>query len=321
MRMHAFGEPDALSADEADDPKPGPGQVLIDVRAIGVNFFDILICQGKYQSRPPFPFSPGAEVAGEVLAVGDGVDRVQVGQRVLALLSWGGYASRAIADEGRTFVIPDAMDFDTAAAFGIVYQTSYFGLVERAALARGETLLVHAAAGGVGLAAVQIGRALGARVLGTASSEEKRALIAEHGGEPIDYTQTGWVERVKELTDGRGADVIYDPVGGDVFSLSTKCIAFEGRLVVIGFASGQIPELKMNRVLLKNIAVTGLYWGAYIQHDPARIDRAMDKLFSMFVAGDLPVHIGARMPLTKAAEALHQVARRKVAGKMVLSPQ
>jgi len=303
------------------DPEPGPGQVAIDVRAVGCNFFDILIAEGKYQVRPPRPFSPGGEVAGVVRSVGAQVTGIRPGDRVFAMLGWGGYATVALAPAATVVRMPDAMSFEHGAAFGVVYQTSYFGLVYRAALQPGETLLVHAAAGGVGLAAVQIGKALGARVLATAGSPAKLAIARQHGADlAFDYSTPEWVEQVKDATGGRGADVIYDPVGGEVFDLSTKCIAFNGRLLVIGFASGVIPTIQVNRVLLKNIAIVGLHWGAYRQHDPAKIPQAMAALFEMYERGVVTPVVSSTYALADAAKALDEIASRKSIGKVVLVP-
>ncbi len=314
-------EPADLKLVELPDPVPKPGQVLIDVRAIGCNFFDILMVQGKYQVKPQFPFAPGGEISGVVRGTGDGVGNCRPGDRVFALLGWGGFASAALAPTAGVVRIPDSMSFEHGAAFGIVYQTSYFGLVYRAALQAGETLLVHAAAGGVGLAAVQIGKALGARVLATASSAEKLAIAKQHGAdEAFDYSKPDWVDRVKEATGGRGADVIYDPVGGDVFDLSTKCIAFSGRLLVVGFASGRIPTIEVNRILLKNIAVIGLHWGAYRQHDPDKIPQATRALFELYDQGKVCPLISSTYPLTQAAAALDEIASRRSVGKVLLIP-
>lgn len=314
-------EPNEMRLVELPDPQPGPGQVAIDVRAIGCNFFDILMVQGKYQVRPPLPFSPGGEIAGVIRAVGPGVQGLHTGDRVFAMLGWGGYASVALAPAVTVVRMPDSMSFEHGAAFGVVYQTSYFGLVYRANLQPGETLLVHAAAGGVGLAAVQIGRALGARVLATAGAPQKLDIAKAHGAEAAyDYSSPDWVERVKEATGGRGADVIYDPVGGDIFDLSTKCIAFAGRLLVIGFASGRIPTIQVNRILLKNISIVGLHWGAYRQHDPARIPQAMAALFELYEGGLVPPVISSTHPLSEAAAALDEIASRRSIGKVLLVP-
>ena len=252
--VHAYGEPETMPLDDIPPPDPGPNQVRIRNHAAGLNFFDILQVQGKYQVKPPFPFTPGAEVSGIVDAVGPGVTAFAPGDRVLSLTEGGGFAEYTIGRLPRTFRMPDGMGFSEAAALPLVYHTSYSALRERAALRSGEWLLVHAGASGVGVSAIQLGRAMGARVIATAGGSEKVAFAkaqgAEHG---LDYSDAGWVDQVKQLTGGRGADVIYDPVGGDVFDLSTKCIASGGRLLVIGFASGRIPTIAANRILKKHL--------------------------------------------------------------------
>ncbi len=322
MIAERWGEPADLQLMELPDPVPGKNQVAIDVKAVGCNFFDILMVQGKYQVRPPLPFAPGGEVAGIVRAVGADVTTCTPGDRVFAMLGWGGYATVALAPAAGTVRMPAQMPFEHGAAFGIVYQTSYFGLVYRANLQPGETLLVHAAAGGVGLAAVQIGKALGARVLATAGSAAKLDVVRQHGADAAyDYSNPDWVDRVKEATGGRGADVIYDPVGGEIFDLSTKCIAFGGRLLVIGFASGTIPTIQVNRILLKNIAVVGLHWGAYRQHDPQRIPEAMAALFALYERGAVRPVVSSTHPLRDAAAALAEIASRRSVGKVLLLPE
>ena len=321
MLVEHLGEPRDMVLRELPDPQPGAGQVAIDVEAIGCNFFDILIAQGSYQTKPALPFSPGAEVAGVVRAVGPGVTGLAVGDRVFALLIYGAFASVCLAPVAGTVKMPEGMSFEHGAAFGIVYQTSYFGLVYRAGLQPAETLLVHAAAGGVGLSAVQIGKALGARVLATAGSAAKLAVARAHGAdEAFDYSTPQWVEQVKAATAGRGADVIYDPVGGAITDLSLKCIAFCGRLLVIGFASGIIPTVQLNRVLLKNIALVGLHWGAYRQHDPERIRQAMQALFRLYADGKVTPLVSSRYPLERAAEALEELRSRRSVGKVLLIP-
>jgi NADPH2:quinone reductase len=321
MVVTALGEPRDMQLMELPDPQPGAGEVTIDVRAIGCNFFDILMVQGKYQLKPPLPFSPGAEIAGIVRAVGPEVTELRPGDRVFAMLAWGAFASLAVAPAAAVVKLPESMPFEHGAAFGIVYQTSYFGLVYRANLQPGETLLVHAAAGGVGLAAVQIGRALGARVLATAGSPDKLAVAQQHGAEAAyDYSTPDWVERVKQATGGRGADVIYDPVGGDVFDLSTKCIAFGGRLLVIGFASGRIPTIQANKILLKNISIVGLNWGAYRMHEPVKFAQAMAALFALYERGAVTPVVSSRFALRDAAAALDEIATRRSVGKVVLIP-
>jgi NADPH2:quinone reductase len=316
-----WGEPSELEHLEVPDPTPGPDQVLIETRAIGCNFPDILMIQGKYQVKPPHPFSPGHEIAGVVRAVGSGVTRVRPGQRVLASLEWGGYAERAVAAAARVHPIPDAMPFDHAAAFYVVYQTSYAALVRRAALQPGEWLLVHGAAGGVGLSAVQIGKALGARIIATAGTKEKLEIARQSGADVlIDYVTEDWVERVKAVTGGEGADVIYDPVGGDVFDNSTKCIAFEGRILTIGFAGGRIPTLAINRVLLKNFSVVGVHWGYYQRRGSPLVQEWQDALMKLYGEGRIRPVIYRTYPLREAAQALAALSSRESYGKVVLVP-
>ncbi|MCZ6785115.1 MAG: NADPH:quinone oxidoreductase family protein, partial [Proteobacteria bacterium] len=270
--VEKWTEPGNLRVAEVPEPELQPGTLKLDVRAAGCNFFDILITQGQYQLKPPFPFTPGAEVAGVVSEVGAGVEGFELGDRVFASAGLGGFAECAVVPAAASYLLPDDMPFEDGAALPIIYPTSYAGLVLRADLQAEENLLVHAAAGGVGIAAVQIGKALGARVLATAGGADKLDVARRAGADVlIDYRDQDFVARVKEETDGRGADVIYDSVGGDVFDKSLKCIAWNGRLLVIGFAGGRIPEVKANRILLKNISLMGLHWGAYALNEPERI--------------------------------------------------
>jgi NADPH2:quinone reductase len=295
--------------------------VLIETRAVGCNFPDILMVQGKYQVKPPLPFSPGHEIAGVVAEVGSGVAGLQPGDRVVANLEWGGYAERAVTAAARVYRIPDAMPFDEASAIFVVYQTGYCALVRRAALQPGEWLLVHGAAGGVGLAAVQLGKALGARVIATAGTAAKLEVARQAGADIlIDYGTEDWIERVKAVTGGEGADVIYDPVGGDVFDGSTKCIAFEGRLLTIGFAGGRIPSLAINRVLLKNFSVVGVHWGYYQRRGSPLVGEWMDAILKFYDAGRIRPVIFRAYPLRDAAAALHALASREAYGKVVLTP-
>ena len=320
LLVHAWGEPSDLRLTECDDLVPGDGEVVIDVHAVGCNFADILMVQGKYQTKPPFPFAPGSEVAGVVRSVGVGVTTRRVGERVLAAVGHGAYATQVRAREAQVFALPESMPFDEAAAFTVIYHTSYFALVYRAPVRPGQTVLVHGAAGGVGLSAVQIAKALGARVLATAGSADKRAFVAAQGADEVfDSRDPAWVSEVLRATDGRGADHIYDPVGGEVFELSLKCIAFSGSLHVIGFASGSIPSVAMNRVMLKNIALVGLHWPAYRDKEPDKIPQAMHALLGMYARGQLQVAIGARFALADAARALQEISQRRVQGKVVLT--
>lgn len=317
----SWGEPASMRYADVADPEPKAGEVLIDVAAIGCNFPDILIVQGKYQVRPALPFSPGCEVAGTVRSVGDGVAEFLPGQRVIALMTWGAYAERVAVPARDVFALPERLSLDEGAAFGLVYQTSWCALVHRAALRSGETLLVHAAAGGVGLAAVQIGKALGARVIATVGSSAKQEIASAAGADVvIDYRSEDFVARVKAETRGKGADVIYDPVGGDVFDGSTRCIAFEGRLLVVGFAGGRIADIATNRILLKNISVVGVHWGVYRSAAPALLDEWMRSLFALAGSGKLKPVIYRTFPLRQAAEALAAIGSRESYGKVVLRP-
>jgi NADPH2:quinone reductase len=314
-------EPSSLKVLEVPEPALHPGAVEIEVRAAGCNFFDILMVQGRYQVRPPFPFTPGAEIAGVVRRVGAGVPQFAPGDRVLASNGMGGFAEVAVVGAGGVYKLPAEMSFEEGAALPIIYPTSYAGLVDRGALARGETLLVHAAAGGVGLAAVQIGAALGARVIATAGGAEKCEVALREGADAsIDYSEEDFVPRVLELTDGRGADVIYDSVGGDTTDRSLKCIAWNGRLVIIGFAGGDIPSIKANRILLKNIAVTGLHWGAHQQKAPGRIPEVFGALFDLYAAGAIRPVIFKSYALEEVPAALEALGSRRTWGKVVITP-
>lgn len=314
-------EPEALRVSEAPEPEAGPGQLVVDVRAAGVNFSDTLIVRGKYQQKPPFPFVPGAELAGVVRRVGEGVEDFEPGDRVFAAPGTGGFAERACLEAGATYPMPDAMSFEHAAALPIVYPTSYAGLVFRCDLRDGETLLVHAAAGGVGLAAVQIGVALGARVIGTAGGAEKLELVRRAGAAvALDYREEDFVERVLEETGGRGADVIYDSVGGDTTDRSLRCLAWNGRLLIVGFASGRIPEIKANRILLKNVAVTGVHWPAYAEHEPGRVAETFAALLALYSDGRIRPEIHRSYPLDAVPEALAELLSRRTTGKLLVSP-
>jgi NADPH2:quinone reductase len=316
-----FMEPAELAVREAPAPALLPGTLRVEVRAAGCNFFDILMVQGRYQVKPPFPFVPGAEIAGIVREVAPDVRGFAVGDRVLASAGLGGFAEESVVPARSAYPLPDAMSFEEGAALPIIYPTSYAGLVDRGALRAGETLLVHAAAGGVGLAAVQIGRALGARVIGTAGGTDKCEIACREGAEEcIDYRAGDFVARVQELTGGRGADVIYDSVGGDITDQSLKCIAWNGRLVIIGFASGKIPAIQANRILLKNIAVTGLHWGAHAQKDPKRIPEVMDALFAMYGKGQIRPVIYGRYALEEVPAALAALGGRESYGKVIVQP-
>lgn len=321
-RASELGEPvDVLRLEDVDDPSPGPGEVAVRVEACGLNFADILLVQGRYQEKPPLPLTPGLEVAGVVDEVGDGVD-LAPGDRVLALPSLGGgLAERVVVPASAVLPLPPSFPSDEAAALHITYQTSHIALHRRAALRAGEVLLVHAGAGGVGSAAIQLGRAAGARVLATAGGAEKVALCRELGAEvAIDYRTEDFGAVVQEHTDGRGADVIYDPVGGDVFDRSRRCVAWEGRLLVIGFSSGRIPEVPANHVLLKNYSVVGVHWGPYSSRDPALVRATHEELVRLHAEGAVRPLIGRRVPMAEAAQALVELGGRRTVGKVVVLP-
>ena len=320
IRAHEWCGPRDLVIDQIDQPRPGNGQVLVRVNVAGLNFPDLLIITGKYQFKPALPFSPGFEIAGTVEKVGPGVSKFTGGERVIAQVAVGGFAEYAIAEESHAHPKPDAMSDDEAASFPLVYQTSYFGLAYRGALQKGETVLVHSAAGGVGLAAVQIARALGAgKIIGTVGSDEKLALVRDNGADiALNYQTEDFVDVVKRETNGRGADVIYDPVGGEIGERSTKCIAFEGRLVVIGFTSGKFSNFVSNHVLVKNYSVVGLHWGAYRHNNPAKIEQGWKELLALYETGLLKPVIGGRFHMEQVADAMEFLASRKAVGKVVL---
>ncbi|MFK0294098.1 NADPH:quinone oxidoreductase family protein [Streptomyces sp. NPDC090442] len=322
-RVHANGEPRAvMRLEEVPDPQPGPGQLLLRVRAAGVNFPDALLCRGQYQVRPPLPFTPGVEICGEVLAAGEGAAG-EVGARVLAqpALPGGGFAELAVVDAATVRPAPGALDDAEAAALHIGYQTGWFGLHRRARLQAGETLLVHAAAGGVGSAAVQLGKATGARVIGVVGGPEKARTARALGCDLVlDRRTDDLVAAVKDATDGRGADVVYDPVGGDAYAKSTKCIAFEGRIVVVGFAGGAVPTPGLNHALVKNYAILGLHWGLYNTKDPAAVDACHEELTKLAAHGAVKPLIGGRVPLAEAADAVQRVADGDSVGRLVVVP-
>jgi NADPH2:quinone reductase len=305
--------------EEMPDPHPGPEEVRIRNRASALNFFDILQVQGKYQLKPPFPFTPGAEVAGTVDAVGEAVRDLHPGDEVIGLPEWGGFADCTLVSQHKTFSKPARMEWAQAAGFPVVYHTSWFALTGRARLAAGEWLLVHAGASGVGMSAIQLGKAMGANVIATAGSEEKLEFARRQGADHIlDYRASTWVDAVKELTAGRGADVIYDPVGGDVFDLSTKCIASGGRLLVIGFASGRIPTIATNRILLKNMSIVGVYWGGHVLANREYSAKALAELEKLWNVGKLRPEVNVNWRLNELPAAMKALAERKVCGKAVL---
>jgi NADPH:quinone reductase len=316
----AYGPPESLVVEDLPSPVPGPGEVVVSVKASGVNFPDVLIIQNKYQLKPPLPFSPGSEIAGTIKAVGDGVSHVKAGDDVFALTGFGGFAEEVKAEAKRVLPIPAGMTHATAAAFGLTYATSAHALRDRGALKPGETLLVLGAAGGVGLAAVEIGKALGARVIACASTDDKLAICREHGAdETINYATEDLRDRIKTITGGKGADVVYDPVGGPYTEPALRSIAWRGRLLVVGFAAGEIPKIPINLTLLKGCAIVGVYWGEFAKREPERFADDVRQLGEWYRAGTIKPHISATFPLERAAEALTLMAERKVVGKVILT--
>ena len=311
--------PDALHLEEVPEPGTGACGVRIRVRAAGLNFADSLMLRGRYQERPPLPFTPGLELAGEIDAVGAGVRGLRVGQRVMAVVNHGAFAEKVVARADDVVPLPDDMDDVTAAGFAIAYGTAHGGLRWRADLHAGEVLLVHGAGGGVGLTAVECGKALGATVIATARGDAKLAVAREHGADHVlDSDAPELKERIRELTAERGVDVAYDPVGGAMFDLSLRCIAWEGRIVVIGFASGTVPQIPANVLLVKNAAVMGFYWGSYRKHDPERLRDGFAELFDWYRQGRIRPHVSETLPLEDAAEAIRLLTERKSIGKVVL---
>ncbi|GAB3118520.1 NADPH:quinone oxidoreductase family protein [Novispirillum itersonii] len=311
--------PEALTVETVPSPDLPPGCVRIAVHAAGCNFADGLIIAGKYQEKPVFPFSPGFEVAGDILETAPDVTGWQVGDRVFAALDHGGYADEAIARAVDVHAIPAGMDYATAASFPIAYGTSHFSLMDRARLRPGEILLVHGAAGGVGLTAVECGKAAGATVIATAGGPEKVAVALAHGADyGIDYKSEDIRSRVKELTGGRGADVVYDPVGGEIFDASLRCTAPDGRILTIGFAGGTVPQIPANHLLVKNLTVMGVYWGAYRTLAPQRIAASFAQLKDWYEAGNLKPRVSHTFSLDQAAEAILALKARQVTGKAVI---
>ncbi|MCK6449567.1 MAG: NADPH:quinone oxidoreductase family protein [Alphaproteobacteria bacterium] len=319
MRAAVVRQWGSIEPGELPEPAAGPGEVVIQVEAAGVNFADTLLVAGKYQEKPPFPFSPGLEAAGTVLRCGAGVGRVKPGDRVLAMLDRGGFAERAVAKESDVYVTPAGMDAATAAGFPVTYGTAHCVLCWYLRVQPGETLVVHGAGGGVGLATVECGKVLGATVIATAGSDDKLALARAHGADHgINYAREDLRTRIKELTGGRGADAVFDPVGGDAFDASLRSTAWGGRIAVIGFASGKVPQIPANILLVKNITVHGVYWGAHRKHRPEKMPEEFAELFRWYTEGKLEPHVSHRFPLAEAKRALELLTTRKAQGKVVV---
>jgi NADPH2:quinone reductase len=316
----AFGPPDSLVLEDLPSPTPGPGEAVVSVHAASVNFPDVLIIQNKYQLKPPLPFSPGSDLSGVVKAVGDGVTGIVPGDRVLGIIGYGAFAEEVTVEASRLLPIPPGMDFATATAFGLTYATSDHALSDRGRLAVGETLLVLGAAGGVGIAAIEIGKALGARVIACASTDEKLSVCLAHGADDtINYATDDLRERIKALTAGKGPDVIYDSVGGAYTEPALRSIAWRGRLLVVGFAAGDIPKIPLNLTLLKGCSIVGVFWGEFTRREPKAFAESMQRLGRWYAEGKLKPHISATFPLERASDALTLMAERKVTGKVVVT--
>jgi len=317
----AWGAVDDLTLEHVPAPIPGPKQLLIDVKATGVNYADSIMVAGRYQTRPPFPFSPGLETAGIVAARGEGASRYEPGDRVMAILPFGGMAERALADEVETFAIPDGMLFDIAGAFPVAYVSSHVAIRWQGRLEPGETLLVLGAAGGVGLAAVEIGKAMGARVIAGASTPEKLERAREHGADAlVNYATESLTERVMALTDGKGADVCFDPVGGPLFDAALSSLGWGGRILIIGFVGG-IPSIPANRLLVKHRSALGSALRYFRWHAPDKLRRSVEELIAWYGAGKLAPYISHRLPLSRSIEAIRLLTDRTAAGKVVVMPE
>jgi len=323
-RVAELGEPrDVLDLVEVPDPEPGPGQLVVRVLASAANFPDVLMCRGLYQVRPDLPFTPGVELCGQVVALGAGVTGFAVGDRVLggAVLPYGGFGELALMDTATTFPAPPELDDAQASSLYIGYQTGWFGLHRRARLQAGETLLVHAAAGGVGSAAIQLGKAAGARVIGVVGGPEKAEVARALGADVVvDRREQDFVEVVKAETGGRGADVVYDPVGGDTYARSTKCIAFEGRILVVGFAGGEIQSAALNHALIKNYSIVGLHWGLYNTYDQAAVAECHRDLSRLAASGAVRPLVSERLALAEVSGGVQRLADGRTVGRVVVQP-
>jgi len=316
----AYGPPESLAVEDITPPVAGPGEVVIATKAASVNFPDVLIIQNKYQFKPPLPFSPGSELAGIIKSVGPEVNGVRPGDRVIAITIHGAFAEEVKTEARRIVPIPAGMDFVQASAFGLAYATSDHALRDRGQLRAGETLLVLGAAGGVGIAAIEIGKALGARVIAGASTDEKLLVCREHGAdETINYAAEDLRQRISALTSGSGIDVVYDPVGGALTEPALRSLRWRGRLLVVGFAAGDIPRIPLNLALLKGCSIVGVFWGEFTRREPDRFAESIGQLGRWFAEGKLRPHISATFPLERTAEALTLMANRQVKGKIVIT--
>lgn len=318
---NSYGPPDTLVVEDIPSPEPGAGEAVVAVKAAALNFFDTLIIENKYQFKPALPFSPAAEFSGVVTSLGEGVNTVAVGDRVMAYGGWGGCREEIVIQAGKLVALPDELDFATAAGLSVTYGTTIHALKDRADLRPGETLVVLGAAGGVGQSAIELGKIMGARVIAAASSDDKLAFCRQLGAdEVINYSHESLKDRIKELTGGRGADVVYDPVGGPLAEQAVRATAWEGRFLVIGFASGEIPKIPLNLVLLKGCQLVGVFWGDFLERSPDADKANTAQLLEWCAAGRIKPHIHGRYPLDRTVEALTAIANREVRGKVIIEP-
>ena len=321
VRCNTFGPPESLVVENMAPLQPAAGEVLIDVKAAGVNFPDALIIQNKYQTKPPLPFTPGGELAGIVRAVGLGVSQARVGQAVIAFTAWGAFAEQALVPQDRLIVMPKDMPFDVAGSFLMTYGTCYHALHDRAQVKAGETVLVLGAGGGIGVAAIELAKAMGARVIAAASSDGKLAVCREHGAdETINYQTQDLREQIKALTNGLGVDVVCDPVGGQLSEAALRSMAWRGRFLVIGFADGEIPKIPLNLVLLKGCSIVGVFWGDFLRREPQRSEADLSALVELYRSGGIRPLVSGRYGLEQTGDALLALMQRKVSGKLVIVP-
>jgi NADPH:quinone reductase len=315
-----YGPPERLQLLEVESPEPGPGEVVVSVKAASLNFPDVLIIENKYQFKPPLPFSPGTEFAGIVKSVGDGVTGLRPGDQVMALAMYGAFAEEIKLEASRVHPVPEGFDLVTASALLVTYGTMDHALRDRGALREGETVLVLGASGGIGIASIEIAKAMGGRVLAAASSDDKLAVCREHGAEAVvNYATSDLRDAIKTFTNGKGVDVICDPVGGPYTEPALRSIAWRGRLLVVGFAAGEIPRLPLNLALLKGCSIVGVFWGEFTRREPAVFAKSVEQLAAWYRAGEITPHVSATFDLDHAIDALKLMAARKVVGKVVIT--
>ncbi len=321
VRCNAYGPPESLVVEDIAPLAPGDGEVLIEVKAAGVNFPDSLITQNKYQIKPPLPFTPGGELAGIVRAIGAGVTRARVGQSVIGFTLWGAFAEQVLVPQDKLIPMPEGMPYEIAGGFLMTYGTCYHALHDRARVQPGETVLVLGAAGGIGIAAIELAKAMGARVIAAASTQDKLAVCRAHGADDtIDYTTQDLREQIKAMTGARGVDVVCDPVGGRFSEAALRSMAWRGRFLAIGFADGEIPKIPLNLVLLKGCSIVGVFWGSFVQHEPAQCAADLAALVQLYQSGAIRPLVSGRYPLEQTGAAISALTQRSVSGKLIIVP-